>query len=57
MNKPNWERLLQILIIITFVAILGLMVFLKVWVIVNYGDMPISEVPSWAIPWIMGGER
>lgn len=57
MNKPNWEKLLQILIIITFVAILGLMVFLKVWVIVNYGDMPISEVPSWAIPWIMGGER
>lgn len=57
MNKPNWEKLLQILIIITFVAILGLMVFLKVWVIVNYGDMPISDVPSWAIPWIMGGER
>ena len=56
-NKPDWEKILQILIVITFVAILGLMVFLKVWVVINYGDMPISEVPSWAIPWLTNGGR
>lgn len=56
-NKPDWEKILQILIVITFVAILGLMVFLKVWVVINYGDMPITEVPSWAIPWLTNGGR
>lgn len=54
-NKPDWENILQILIVITFVTILGVMVFLKVWVVINYGDMPITEVPSWAIPWITDG--
>jgi hypothetical protein len=56
-NKPDWENILQILIVVTFVAILGLMVFLKVWVVINYGDMPITEVPSWAIPWLTNGGR
>ena len=54
-NKPDWENILQILIVITFVTILGVMFFLKVWVVINYGDMPITEVPSWAIPWITDG--
>ena len=56
-HKPDWEKILQILIVITFVTILGLMVFLKVWVVINYGDMPITEVPSWAIPWLTNGGR
>ena len=56
-NKPDWEKILQILIVITFTVILGLMVFLKVWVVINYGDMPITEVPSWAIPWLTNGGR
>ena len=56
-NKPDWENILQILIVITFIAILGLIVFLKVWVVINYGDMPITEVPSWAIPWLTNGGR
>lgn len=54
-NKPDWENILKILIVITFTMILGLMVFLKVWVVINYGDMPITEVPSWAIPWLTNG--
>ena len=57
MKKPDWEKILQILIVITYVTILGLMVFLKVWVVINYGDMPITEVPSWAIPWLTNGGR
>ena len=56
-NKYDWEKILQILIVITFATILGLMVFLKVWVVINYGDMPITEVPSWAIPWLTNGGR
>lgn len=52
-NKPDWKKIIQILTIIIFATILGLMVFLKVWVVINYGDMPITEVPSWAIPWLI----
>jgi hypothetical protein len=43
------------LIIIGIIALIVLCI-LKVWVNVNYGDMPITEVPSWAIPWLSGGE-
>lgn len=56
-NKPDWEKIIQILTIIIFATILGLMVFLKVWVVINYGDMPITEVPSWAIPWLINEGR
>ena len=56
-NKPDWEKIIQILTIIIFATILGLMVFLKVWVVINYGDMPITEVPSWTIPWLINEGR
>lgn len=56
-NKFDWGNVLWILIVITFVAILGLMIFLKVWIVINYGDMPITEVPSWAIPWLTNGGK
>lgn len=56
-NKFDWGNVLWILIVIAFVAILGLMIFLKVWIVINYGDMPITEVPSWVIPWLTNGGR
>lgn len=51
-NKFDWNKILHVLLVIICAVILGLMAFLKVWVIIEYGDMPISEVPSWAIPWL-----
>jgi hypothetical protein len=42
------------LIIIGIIALI-LLCILKVWVITEYGDLPITEVPSWAIPWLGGG--
>lgn len=56
-NRFDWGNVLWILIVIAFVAILGLMIFLKVWIVINYGDMPITEVPSWVIPWLTNGGR
>lgn len=41
------------LIIIGIIALIVLCIF-KIWVNVNYGDMPITEVPSWVIPWLGG---
>ena len=56
-NKFDWGNVLWILIVIAFVAILGLMIFLKVWIVINYGDISITEVPSWVISWLINGER
>lgn len=40
--------------ILALIALVGIVV-LKIWVVIEYGDMPITEVPSWAIPWLTGG--
>ena len=62
MKKIDFEHIFQrisdgfyiALIIIGIIALIALCI-LKVWVITEYGDMPITEVPSWAIPWLGGG--
>lgn len=62
MKKIDFEDIFQritdgfyiALIIICIIALIVLCI-LKVWVITEYGDMPITEVPSWAIPWLSGG--
>ena len=62
MKKIDFEDIFQriadgfyiALIIIGIIALI-LLCILKVWVITEYGDLPITEVPSWAIPWLGGG--
>ena len=51
-NKLDWNKILHVLLVIICAVILGLMAFFFFFVIIEYGDMPISEVPSWAIPWL-----
>ena len=50
--KDKLIKCLYVVEIIAILAVLATIVFLKIWVIVEYGDMPITEVPSWAIPWL-----
>lgn len=52
MKKIDWETLSSIVFVIFVIAVILICLFLKIWVIVNYGDMPITEVPSWAIRWL-----
>lgn len=54
-KKIDWQLVGTIAFLIAFLLIMAVVVFLKVWVICEYGDMPITEVPSWAIPWLTGG--
>ena len=62
MKKIDFEDIFQriadgfyiALIIIGIIALIVLCI-LKVWVITEYGDLPITEVPSWVIPWLGGG--
>ena len=55
MKKPkiDWQLIGIIAMVVVFVLIIGLCVFLKIWVFCEYGDLPITEVPSWAIPWLI----
>ena len=38
-------------IIILIIAIVACAI-IEVWVVNEYGDLPITEVPSWTIPWL-----
>ena len=54
-KKIDWQLVRVIAFLIIFAVIMAIVVILKVWVICEYGDMPITEVPAWAIPWLTGG--
>lgn len=54
-KKINWDIVLYTsLCVIALIAVIVCIV-LKIWVLIEYGDMPITEVPSWAIPWLTNG--
>ena len=54
-KKIDWDVVLYIsLCVIALIAVI-VCVVLKIWVLIEYGDMPITEVPSWAIPWLTNG--
>ena len=51
-KKIDWQLVGTIAFIIVTILILAIVVVLKVWVICEYSDTPILEVPTWAIPWL-----
>ena len=54
-KKIDWKLILYIFMIVICIIAIAVCAFLKIWVFVEYGDMPITEVPSWAIPWLTNG--
>ena len=50
------SKLLIILLTIVTILILGGFIALSIYVYVTYGGKPITEVPSWALPWFLGGK-
>lgn len=54
-KKIDWELVSVITFLVIFAIVMIIVVALKIWVNMEYGDMPITEVPSWAIPWLTGG--
>lgn len=44
------SKLAKVLIFLFIVAILGV----GVYVLVKYGGKPITEIPSWAVPFFFG---
>jgi hypothetical protein len=54
-HKPDWSLILWITFIVICAVAIVVCIILRIWVINEYGDMPITEVPSWAIPWITDG--
>ena len=51
-KKIDWGDILYISLIVMFLIVFIVCIVLKIWVLIEYGDMPITEVPSWAIPWL-----
>lgn len=44
------DKLVKVLCILFIVAVLGF----GVYVLVTYGGKPITEIPSWAVPFFLG---
>lgn len=56
-KKIDWDVVLYVSFMIFVALAIIVCIVLKIWVICKYGDMPITEVPSWAIPWLTSGGR
>lgn len=54
-NKIDWDVVLYISFMVLFLLAIIVCIVIKIWVLVEYGDIPITEVPSWAIPWLTNG--
>ena len=53
--KISKDKIIGCIYIAGIVMLIILMVVcavIKVWATVKYGDLPITEVPSWVIPWL-----
>ena len=56
-KKIDWDVVLYISLMVIILIAVIVCIVLKIWVLIEYGDMPITEVPSWAIPWLTNGGR
>ena len=54
-KKIDWDVVLYISLYVMALIAVIVCIVLKIWVLIEYGDMPITEVPSWAIPWLTNG--
>ena len=44
------SKFVKVMLVLFIVAVLGL----GVYVLVAYGNKPITEIPSWAVPFFLG---
>jgi len=44
------DKLAKVILVLFIVAVLGF----GVYVLVTYGGKPITEIPSWAVPFFLG---
>ena len=51
-KKIDWGLVGWVAFIAVFALIMIICIVIKIWVFFEYGDMPITEVPTWAIPWL-----
>jgi hypothetical protein len=59
MKKDFLEKLKAIGILILYsLPVLLLIAYIAVWIYahVEFGNLPITDVPSWAIPFLTGGK-
>lgn len=54
-KKIDWGAVFYTSLIAIFLIVFIVCIVLKIWVLIEYGDMPITEVPSWVIPWLTNG--
>ena len=51
-NKPDYRGIGLTILAILSIIVLVICMAIKIWVVCEYGDKPITEVPSWTIVWL-----
>ena len=49
------EKLVQIIVSVLIVLIIGAFIGIEIYVWVQYGKTPITELPSWVVFFMFGG--
>ena len=57
MKKTNWLLLLYWTLIVLLIIFLLINVFWVVYAFIKYGNKPITEIPGWAIWYMLGRGR
>ena len=56
-KKIDWQMIFSMAVIAIVILLLITCVVIKIWVYCEYGDMPITEIPAWALPWLEWGGK
>lgn len=57
LEKINWSVFLYCFMSLLPIVIVVVYIVLRIIVLCKYGGMPITEVPSWTIPFLTGGGK
>lgn len=51
-NKPDYKGIGLTILAIISIIVLVICMAIKIWVVCEYGDKPITEVPAWTLVWL-----
>jgi hypothetical protein len=52
-HKPDWDAIYNKAFLVLATIAVVVCVIIRTWVFMEYAGMPITEVPTWAIPWMI----
>lgn len=51
-KKKSKSEIITTIIYGSLIAVMVICLIIKVWVVVEFADVPLSDIPAWALPWL-----